>query len=80
MGRKFLGATRNVLGATFYLETGHTGVCQHCDERFVPTDRVFRSTLRKGFRREHHFIHEKCIDGFRAQLEGINQQMRNLEG
>ena len=78
MGRKFLGATRNVLGATFYLETGRSGTCEHCSEAVVESSRVFRSTFRRGFKREHHLVHENCIDGFRAQLEGIDHQVRHL--
>lgn len=80
MGRKFLGATKNVLGATFYLETGHSAVCQFCDGPISFSDRIYHSTFRRGFRREHHIFHEKCFDGFRAQLEGVSQQMRQIRG
>lgn len=73
VGRKFLGATKHVLGAVFYLETGHVGICQHCDGGFENSDRVYRSTFREGLRREHHFVHEGCVDGFRAHLEGVNK-------
>jgi hypothetical protein len=78
VGRKFLGKTYSLGGQDWYLETGHTGLCDACEDLVTPDKAVYRRTFGRLWRKRAHFVHEACMPEYALEMNQSMETVRRL--